>query len=84
MSRRPKPSPPDLSSSEPDRPEAPPLRLLYRLDELAAALGMSRRTVERLRSARRFPKPDLTVGRLPMWRIESIQRWIDSGGRGVS
>jgi predicted DNA-binding transcriptional regulator AlpA len=51
------------------------------IDELAAALGISRRTMERERSAGRFPPPDLTIGRMPLWRPETIRRWVEGGGR---
>jgi predicted DNA-binding transcriptional regulator AlpA len=56
-------------------------RLTLRLDELARALGVSRRAVERERSAGRFPRPDLTIGRMPLWRPETIRRWVEGGGR---
>ena len=56
-------------------------RLTYRLDELAAALGVSRRTLERERSAGRLPRPDLHIGRAPMWRRETIARWLEGGDR---
>lgn len=54
-------------------------RLTYRLDEVARRLGISRRTIERLRSAGRFPKPDLTIGKMPLWRPETIHAWIERG-----
>jgi hypothetical protein len=41
---------------------APVERLTYRLDELAAALGVSRRILERERSADRLLKPDIRIG----------------------
>jgi predicted DNA-binding transcriptional regulator AlpA len=56
-------------------------RLTLRLDEVAATLGVSRRAIERLRSAGRFPPPDLTIGRMPLWRPETIRAWIEGGGR---
>jgi predicted DNA-binding transcriptional regulator AlpA len=55
-------------------------RLTLRLDELARALGISRRALERERSAGRFPRPDLTIGRMPLWRPETIRDWIEGGG----
>lgn len=55
-------------------------RLTYRLDELSRALGVSRRTLERERAAGRLPKPDLQIGRMPLWRCETIRRWIERGG----
>jgi predicted DNA-binding transcriptional regulator AlpA len=55
-------------------------RLTLRLDELAAALGVSRRAIERERSAGRFPKPDLTIGRMPLWKPQTIREWVGRGG----
>ncbi len=54
--------------------------LAYRLDELADALGVSRRTLERERSAGRLPRPDLHIGRAPLWRCETIREWLERGG----
>jgi predicted DNA-binding transcriptional regulator AlpA len=62
-----------------DRPRIEPLA--FRLDELAAALGVSRRAIERERSAGRFPRPDLTIGKMPLWRIETIRSFLEKGGR---
>lgn len=59
----------------------PAERIAYRLDELAEALGVSRRTIERERSVGRFPRPDLTIGRMPLWQPETIRRWVERGGR---
>lgn len=56
-------------------------RLTIRLDELPCALGVSRRTIERERSAGRFPRPDLIIGRMPLWRPETIREWVERGGR---
>ena len=60
---------------------APVERLTYRLADLAKALGISRRALERERSAGRLPRPDLSIGRMPLWRVETIRRWIERGGR---
>ena len=59
---------------------ARPERLVYRLDDLVELLGVSRRTIERERSAGRFPKPDIQIGKAPLWKPETIRRWIDTGG----
>jgi hypothetical protein len=56
-------------------------RLAYRLGEIAAAIGISRRALERERAAGRFPKPDLRIGKTPLWARETLVRWISSGGR---
>lgn len=55
--------------------------LTYRLEDLPIALGVSRRSVERVRSAGRFPRPDLTIGKMPIWSRETIREWIKRGGR---
>jgi hypothetical protein len=67
-------------------PPAVPLdgRLTLRIDELAQALGVSRRVLERERAAGRLLQPDLTIGRMPLYRIESVRAWIDSDGKGVA
>ena len=68
-----------LESRQSDkRPRIEPMAL--RLGEVARALGVARRVIERERSAGRFPKPDLTVGKMPLWRPETIRAWLDNGG----
>jgi hypothetical protein len=49
-------------------------------EDLTRVLNASRRTVERMRSAGRLPRPDLHLGRVPRWKPETIQRWIEGGG----
>jgi predicted DNA-binding transcriptional regulator AlpA len=56
-------------------------RLALRLPEVAKSLGISRRALERERAAGRFPRPDLTIGRMPLWRPETVRRWVEGGGR---
>jgi len=56
-------------------------RLAFRLDEVALSLGLSRRTLERERSAGRMPKPDMRVGKMPLWRPDTIREWVERGGR---
>ncbi len=53
---------------------------LWRLETVALTLGVDRRTVERLRSAGRFPRPDIVIGRMPLWRPATIDAWIEAGG----
>ncbi len=66
-----------LAKSE-DRQRIEPLTL--RVDELAKRLGVSRRALERELAAQRFPKPDLYIGRMPLWRIESVNAWLERRG----
>jgi hypothetical protein len=56
-------------------------RLAYRLDELADALGVSRRLIEKEKAAGRLCKPDMHIGHIPLYRPETIRRWIEEGGR---
>jgi len=56
-------------------------RLTLRIEELAEAIGVSRRVLERELSAGRFPKPDLRIGKMPLWRLETISAWLENGGR---
>jgi predicted DNA-binding transcriptional regulator AlpA len=48
------------------------------IDQWAAALACSRREVERMRSAGKLPPPDLTIGRSPRWKAETLRAWIDA------
>ncbi|MFI5458037.1 MAG: helix-turn-helix transcriptional regulator [Isosphaerales bacterium] len=56
-------------------------KLVYSMTEVARVLSVCRRTIERERSAGRFPKPDLHIGKRPLWTKESLLRWIANGGR---
>ena len=67
-------------SAKPE-PGTPNVRFAFRLDEIADGYGVSRRAIERERSAGRFPPPDLTIGRMPLWRPETIRKWVEGGGR---
>jgi hypothetical protein len=73
---------------QPGRVDAKPAveRLAMRFAEVAQTLGVSRRLLERELSAGRFMKPDLYIGRVPLWRVESIRAWLaeqaaEQGGR---
>jgi len=55
-------------------------RLTLRIEELAEAIGVSRRVLERELSASRFPKPDLRIGKMPLWRLDTISAWLERGG----
>jgi predicted DNA-binding transcriptional regulator AlpA len=59
-------------------------RITLRLDEVAEAVGVSRRVLERERAAGRMPKPDIRIGKMPLWRPETIQAWVNSGRKGVA
>ena len=55
--------------------------LLWGMSAICKAACISRSTLERERSAGRFPHPDMQLGRKPLWRPESIREWIERGGR---
>jgi hypothetical protein len=48
--------------------------------DIARTLRCTRRCLEQLRAAGRFPSPDVKVGRLPRWRPETVREWIAGGG----
>ncbi len=49
--------------------------------DLAKILNAGLRTVERMRSAGKLPKPDLFVGKMPRWRPATIGAWIEAQAR---
>ena len=57
-----------------------PEKLVYSMTEVARFLSVCRRTIERERSAGRFPKPDLHIGKRPLWTRETIRSFIQKGG----
>lgn len=65
---------PQVAKSSP----SPTLATMLGIDDLASILNVSRRAVERLRSAGKIPKPDITLGRMPRWKPETIATWIDT------
>jgi len=48
-------------------------------DSAAEAIGISRRVLERERAAGRMPKPDLRIGKMPLWRVQTIRQWVGEG-----
>ncbi len=65
------------------RPGVP--RLAYRLSEVADALGLSRRSLERAVASRQWPPADLRLGRTRLWRVATIESWLTqqtAGRRG--
>ncbi len=75
---------PPTTTPAPREPSRVPLneRLTWRIADLAAALSISRRLLERERSAGRFPAPDLHVGKTPLWRPETVRAWLSREGGG--
>jgi len=54
------------------------LEPLLSIVEVAKLLGVSKRLIERDRSAGKFPMHDLVIGRMPRWKPETVRAWIDS------
>jgi excisionase family DNA binding protein len=52
--------------------------MLLTADEVAAMLGVSERTLWRLLSAGKVPKP-VRFGRNTRWRVDEVKEWIDRG-----
>lgn len=63
-----------------DRPRIEPMTL--RIEEVADALGVSRRAIERERASGRFPRPDLTIGKMPLWRPETVRDYLSQQAPG--
>lgn len=59
---------------------APVPRLALRLVEVAAAIGVSRRTLCEWLARRAFPAPDLRRGRVMRWRVETVRAWLAANG----
>ena len=58
------------------RPSATLGPLLLTASHVAARLGMSTRSLRRLRQDPRFPKPRVK-GRVPRWRASDIEAWVE-------
>jgi predicted DNA-binding transcriptional regulator AlpA len=59
-------------------------KLTWNLDEIEALTGISRRTLERFKSAGKMPKP-IRIGRRVVWPADSIRQWLQdqATGQGV-
>jgi hypothetical protein len=49
-------------------------------DDIARAWHCSRRLIERLRAQRKFPPPDCWLGRLPRWKVVTLNGWLAQHG----
>jgi hypothetical protein len=65
----------------PIQPEtATPIEPLLTPADVARILGVSKRFLERSRSAGTFPAPDVWLGRLPRYRPQTVRDFIAKGG----
>jgi excisionase family DNA binding protein len=70
---------PDAEPIRAHRPRlADALEPLVTIEDWCDLLRCGRRTIERMRSAGRLPRPDLHVGRLPRWRADTAREWLES------
>lgn len=53
---------------------------LVDIKQVAEKLNVSTRTIERLMSRRKFPKP-IKIGRQNRWREGTIEAWLAKGER---
>jgi excisionase family DNA binding protein len=51
-------------------------RMAFRLNDVVAATGLSRRYLERLLAAGEMPAPDVRIRRTSLWHRETIDRWL--------
>jgi predicted DNA-binding transcriptional regulator AlpA len=70
-----------LSFAKPSQTLTAAIEPLLSITDLVQILNVSRRAVERMRSAGKLPPPDLHVGRMPRWKAATIRAWIGKGGR---
>jgi predicted DNA-binding transcriptional regulator AlpA len=59
-----------------------PGRLTYRISELATMLGVSVKTLDRMRRDGSFPPPDQHAGRALLWRVSTIDEWLSTDSAG--
>ena len=55
----------------------PPAPLTLDRPALAGLLGVSTRTLDRMRQDRNFPRPVTPPGHRPLWSRPVVSRWLD-------
>ncbi len=70
-----------MSRSDPNRARADLLPKFVGYAEVGAALGVSRRTVERMVRAGIFPKPVQLAPNRVGWQVEAVEQWLSDSGR---
>jgi predicted DNA-binding transcriptional regulator AlpA len=59
-------------------PLPPGCDALLSREQVAAALGVSYRTLSGMLSAGEFPPADLKLGALPRWRVGTFNAWVSA------
>jgi predicted DNA-binding transcriptional regulator AlpA len=49
--------------------------------DLEQILQIDSRTIDRMRSSGKLPKPDLFLSRMPRWKASTVRDWIEGGGK---
>lgn len=57
------------------------MKRLLSVNDVCELLQVSRRNLTRLIAKGQIPPPDLRVGRAKRWTAETIEDWIENGGR---
>ncbi len=53
---------------------------LLSVEDIATILGIHKRTLNRMRAAKTFPAPTLTVAGKARWTSAVVRGWIERGG----
>jgi prophage regulatory protein len=69
---------PTLNVAASRKDDEPVTKVLVSAEELATMLRVSERTVWRLLSAHKIPRP-LHIGGSVRWRLAEVSKWIESG-----
>jgi prophage regulatory protein len=72
----------DANSFKPDRPKHLPQYVGF--SEVQEALGVSRRTVERMVRAGTFPQPVQLSSNRVGWQVETVRGWMSERQRGLT
>ena len=54
---------------------------LMTTEQVAAAMGVTKRQVHLMLSAGKFPSCDLRIGRLARWKVSTFNKWVNSQAR---
>lgn len=50
-------------------------------DQVAERVGLAYDTLYSYRRRKSFPEPDTYFGRTPLWKIETVDKWLESRKR---
>ena len=52
--------------------------ILLSKEQIYAAIGVSDRTFDSMLSAGKYPPPDMRLGPLPRWKVETHNKWVEA------